>query len=231
MVLPVADLELRLPPPLRRTPPYVARVPMSADQFIDWDHGNRLADWVDGEAFIYMTTTNEHERILMFLTQLLGTFCAVTGAGLIRRGPFAMRVTPRGSVREPDLLFIATENLHRLTEKLLACPADLVVEVISDDSPVRDRRTKFREYQDGGVREYWVIDSRPRRRTAEFFVLHDGDSGRQFRPAGATDGGEYRSTVLPELVLNTAWLWSDDQTALQRLTAMLGRDRVVAALG
>jgi Uma2 family endonuclease len=228
----VADfLELPLPPPPRRSTPYVARVPMTDEEFMAWDHGNRLAEWVDGEAFIYMTTTNEHERILTFLAYLLSVYCSVTGAGVIRRGPFAMRGVPGGSIREPDLAFVAAENAHRITEARLDGPADLAIEVVSDDSPARDRRAKFREYQAAGVPEYWIIDSRPRRRKADFYVLNDGPGGQQYQAAPLTPEGLYRSTVLPELVLDPAWLWSDEQTALQFVAKMLGRERVVAALG
>ena len=223
--------ELPLPPTLRRTPSYVARIPMSDTQFIGWDHGNRLADWVDGEAYVYMTTTNEHERILMFLTQLFGGFCTVTGAGVIRRGPFAMRGRPGGSIREPDLLFVAAANIHRITESQLVGPADLVIEVVSADSPARDRRSKFREYEAAGVPEYWIIDSRPRRRKADFYVLHDGPAGGQYRAAPLTESGLFRSTVLPEFVLDPAWLWSDERSALQCVADMLGPERLMAALG
>ena len=38
-------------------------------------------------------------------------------------------------------------------------PADVVVEIISPESRLRDRGEKFAEYEMGGVREYWLIDS------------------------------------------------------------------------
>ena len=42
-----------------------------------------------------------------------------------------MRALPDGNAREPDILYVAHENLHRLTDTRLAGPADLLIEVVS----------------------------------------------------------------------------------------------------
>ena len=51
-------------------------------------------------------------------------------------------------------------------------PADVVIEIISTGSRSTDRRTKFAEYEQLGVPEYWLID--PLRRQAEFYVYRKG---------------------------------------------------------
>lgn len=65
------------------------------------------------------------------------------------------------SGREPDLLFISNETAQRLTERKLEGAADLVIEIIFPESVRRDRYEKFDEYEEAGVREYWIIDPRP----------------------------------------------------------------------
>jgi Uma2 family endonuclease len=50
-------------------------------------------------------------------------------------------------------------------------PADLAVEVTWDDSVARDRDDKSFEYQGAGVRECWIVDPRPHRQRADFYVL------------------------------------------------------------
>ncbi len=56
----------------------------------------------------------------------------------------------------------------RCTKKLLKelgiGMADLVIEVVSDDSVARDRADKFYEYQTAGIQEYWIIDPHPIRK-------------------------------------------------------------------
>jgi len=225
--------ELTVPQPRDRSRSYVARIPMTDEQFLAWDHGNRLAEWVDGEAFIYMTTTSEHERILQFLNFLIEGFGRVTGAGIVRRGPAAMRTSRGGSIREPDLVFIRTEHLDRISEQAVEGPADIAVEVISPDSVTRDRERKFREYEAAGIPEYWLIDPRPRRRTATFYVLRAADApgeAARYRASELIDGA-FHSVALPRFWLRPAWLWDNDVNVFRCLAEMVGRERIMEALG
>jgi Uncharacterized protein conserved in cyanobacteria len=79
--------------------------------------------------------------------------------------------------------------------------ADLVVEVVSEESQHRDRVQKFEEYQSAGVREYWLIDSRPEVEP-EFYVLND--SGKFER--AVLEAGVFRSRVLAGFWLRVEWV-------------------------
>jgi Uma2 family endonuclease len=57
-------------------------------------------------------------------------------------------------------------------------------------------------YEQGGVREYWLID--PERRQAEFYQR---DAEGIFRPVLPDADGMYRSAVLTDLHLRVEWLW------------------------
>jgi Uma2 family endonuclease len=92
-------------------------------------------------------------------------------------------------------------------------PADLAVEIISPDSRARDRGEKFYEYEQGGVREYWLID--PVRKQAEFYAL--GKNGI-YRLMNVGEDGIFRSQVLKGLWLQVSWLW---QTPLPPLMSVL----------
>ena len=83
-------------------------------------------------------------------------------------------------------------------------PADLVVEVITPDSRARDRGEKFYEYEQGGVREYWLID--PLRKQAEFYQP-GADGIYRLVPVG--ENSVYCSAVLNGLWLKVDWLWQD----------------------
>jgi Uma2 family endonuclease len=111
-----------------------------------------------GEVIVQMPTKLAHQDIVDFLNRLLGLFIQFFGLGKIVSAPYEMKLKPRGSSREPDVLFVATANLSRLTNDRLNGPADLVIEVISEDSVKRDRSDKYANIRMPGVREYWVID-------------------------------------------------------------------------
>ena len=101
------------------------------------------------------------------------------------------------------MMFVRNENLGRVTAKNLAGPADLVVEVISESTEQTDRGAKFYEYQNGGVREYWLIDAV--REVADFFILDDAGV---YRSALVPPDGVFTSTVVDGLTLRVDWLWS-----------------------
>ena len=94
-----------------------------------------------------------------------------------------------------------TERLHLVQRQFIHEPGDLVVEIVSPGSQDKDRNVKYREYEAGGVSEYWLID--PDRRTAEFYVLRDGRFERREPDAE----GVYRSTAMEGFWLRVAWLW------------------------
>lgn len=143
----------------------------------------------------------EHQDVALFLLRLISEFVEVRGLGVVRCEPFQMKTGETLPGRSHDILFTASEKLHRLREAYPDGPADLVVEVVSEESRARDRGEKFAEYERGGVREYGVID--PARRQAEFDVLQDGT----YQPALFGSKGMYRSTVLPGFWVRVEWLW------------------------
>jgi Uma2 family endonuclease len=131
-----------------------------------------------------------------------------------------MRLKPNGSGREPDIFFVAAKNLGRLTDEQLDGPADLVIEVISDESVSRDRDDKYYEYEEGGVREYWIIDPRPHRQRAHFYVL---DEYGHYQSIKVGSDGIYHSTAVPGFWLKVDWLWTaelDDVAALAQVVGL-----------
>ncbi len=199
------------------TPPTPLR--MRYEDFLAWSGEDTHAEWVpidstgNGEVIVQMPPKLMHQQVADFLGKLLGLFVHLFGLGKLVIAPFEVKLKPGHSSREPDILFVATENLERLTQERLNGPPDLAIEIISDDSVKRDRDDKYREYRDAGVREYWIVDPREGRQRADFFHLDDA--------AGATERAEYRlfateedarieSRVLPGFWLRPEWLWQAD---------------------
>lgn len=196
---------------------YVASHPMTFDAWLRMDYEGGLSEWVDGEARLYMSATNSHQRIVDFLNQLLGVFVRLRGLGIVRSAPYAMESGAGGRRgREPDLMFVAAANVGRMGESHFEGAPDLVIEVVSADSAARDYQEKLTEYALAGVREYWIIDSRSGHERASFYRLADGE----FEPADATDG-LYRTDLLPGFRLDVASLWANDAVQAKALAGVL----------
>jgi Uma2 family endonuclease len=186
---------LALPAPRRRPR-------MTYDQFLQWDGDNQHVEWVNGEVVPMTPISGPHNTTGNFLIAAFGTFVEHFALGEIRTDPFQMKTGPDLPGRAPDLLFVANRNLRRLHRTYLEGPADLVIEIISPESRTIDRVHKFREYEEGGVREYWLID--PERRRAEFY--RRGRDGR-FRLVAVGKDAVFRSAVVKGLWLRVDWLW------------------------
>jgi Uma2 family endonuclease len=139
--------------------------------------------------------------LMGFLTIVLGLFVEAHGRGTIRRRPFQMKCGPKFPGRAPDVFFFQEAPRKRLKPYYMDGPADLVVEVANAGSRHVDGTIKFREYQEGGVREYWLIDRGLRR--ARFYAL---GADRTFAPLPVRRG-IFRSRVLDGLWLRVKWLW------------------------
>jgi Uma2 family endonuclease len=160
------------------------------------------AEWVDGEVVPMTPISRDHNELSAFFLVLLRHYVEAQNLGKIFCEPFQMK-TGRGLPgRSPDLLFVSKKRLHHLKKNYLQGPADLTVEIISPDSRARDRGDKFYEYEQGGVREYWLID--PVRKQAEFYEL--GKNGI-YRLMNVGADGIFRSQVLKGLWLQVSWLW------------------------
>ena len=183
------------------------RLKMSYEAFLEWADEDTHAEWVEGEVIIHMTAKPIHQATLEFLYTLLTLFVNLFNLGRVHTAPLEMKARPGGPSREPDILFVAKKNLKRLTEDRLVGPADLIIEIISQDSVNRDRDDKFKEYAEAGVREYWIIDPRPGKQRADFFSLDETGSYRLF---ATEDDERIESRVLLGFWLKPAWLWQVD---------------------
>ncbi len=180
------------------------RFAMSYAEFRSWADEDTHAEWVDGEVIIFMPPKTIHQQMAGFLYALLSLYVNLFKLGEVIIAPFEMCLVAGRLSREPDLLFIASEHLERLTAERLEGPADLVVELISDSSMARDRADKFYEYQEAGVREYWIIDPRPGKERVDFYRLLPQGIYQAVLP---DERGCYHSDVVAGFQLNVAWLW------------------------
>jgi Uma2 family endonuclease len=202
---------------------------MSYEEYLAWADEDIHAEWVNGEVIVQMPPKQPHQRVIAFLLQLLGLFIQTFQGGRLLPAPFEMRATPDGAAREPDLLFVVQEHLDRLTEARLSGPADLVIEVVSDDSVSRDRADKFYEYQAAGITEYWIIDPRPGYERVDFYVL---DDTCRYRPVPVGADGRYHSTVLGGFWFQVDWvLTAEPPEVLRALTQIVGPQKLIEAMG
>lgn len=117
---------------------------------------------VDGDLVVSPTPSYYHQRIATALTAAIYPFVKQKALGEFFGS--AVHIVLAEHVNfEPDLCFLATQNLHRLQSPVIAWPPDLVIEIISEGNRTHDTVVKFQNYERYGVAEYWVVDPRDQR--------------------------------------------------------------------
>lgn len=174
------------------------------NEFVEWLDEDIWAEWVDGEITIMNPASIKHQILAAFLQSILQHWVENHKAGIIFPAPTLMKTEVRPSGREPDIFFVANENLDKLQENYLDGAADLIIEIVSPESIVRDTQDKFEEYEAAGVKEYWIID--PNRRTANFYCF---DENGKYKLLPISPDGEFSSRVIEGLWINTEWLWQE----------------------
>jgi Uma2 family endonuclease len=209
---------LRLEEPDIVACPPRARRRMSETEFVAWAFRDEdiRAEWVDGEVIVMSPDNTLHNRIALFIQNLLSGVVEERDAGVVFFEGIQIRFAALHRRRQPDIIFIAKARQHIIKTNHIEGPPDLAVEVISPDSPARDYRDKYQEYEAAGVREYWIVD--PLARRVEAYTL---GRDKRYAPIPERDG-KIRSKVLPGLYIKPAWLWQDPLPSWLRILRELG---------
>lgn len=175
---------------------------VSAEEYEE-KYASHFCEWVNGTVIKMSPVKEKHDKLSRYFAKLLEAYFELRPIGQIRQAPFLMRLSDRR--REPDLQIILDTNPNELTDSGMNGPADICIEIVSLDSIQRDHGEKFEEYEKGGVSQYWIVD--PLRYESRFYRRNaDGIFIRQETDAD----GNYRTPLLPGLVLHVPTLWDDD---------------------
>ena len=160
-----------------------------------WDDDGRY-ELIDGEVFDMAPAPNpSHQSLTMKISTQLDVFlerkpCRVFAV------PFD--VYPFGdkdgdTVVQPDVFVVC--GRAKITNRGVTGAPDIVVEVLSPYTSMRNSSKKFRLYQRAGVPEYWLVS--PDERAVFRYILVDG----QYEETEYTSG-ETPSVVLPDFKLD-----------------------------
>jgi Uma2 family endonuclease len=147
----------------------------------------------------------KHDNLTDYLRDLLKAYFALNPIGKVIGAPFVMRLEKPKSRREPDLQVILNDNIGTLKDTYMDGAADICIEVVSSATSSMDYGEKFKEYEEGGISEYWIID--PLREECKFYRLTDK---KLYKSYPADDDGHYSTPQLPQFKLHVATLWEDE---------------------
>lgn len=109
-----------------------------------------------------------HQQLSMYLSNKIEDTCAPDG--LVLTSPIDVKFDDDNEC-QPDVVYIANENLHIVTEKKIIGAPDIIIEILSPSTSYNDKIRKKALYERFGVKEYWIVD--PVHLYVDQFVLTD----------------------------------------------------------
>jgi Uma2 family endonuclease len=113
----------------------------------------------------------QHQNISMNLSYYFLSYIKENKIGKLYAAPIDVFLDDINAV-QPDLVFIPTKNQNIITDDGIMGVPDLVVEIISPSSLLRDRVDKKNLYERLNVKEYWIID--PQYQDIEIYAVQNG---------------------------------------------------------
>lgn len=151
-----------------------------------------LAELIEGEIFMSPSPRARHQRIVLNLAVQLRDFAGRTGAGEVFVAPFDVHL-PSQDIVQPDVVFVSSGKKEIVKDWIYGVP-DLLVEVLSPESPERDAIVKRNLYAKAGVPEYWMVDGDAKAVQVLRLAVD------RYEPEGYFRTGEtLKSVILPEL--------------------------------
>ena len=129
---------------------------------------------IDGAHYVTPSPNQRHQELVGRLYLSLSVLLEDRpDKGRLFLSPFDV-VFSFHDVVEPDLVFVAPDQLDILTAQNIQGTPALVVEILSPSTRRRDREVKRLLYARSGVREYWLVD--PDRNAVTVYRRADGGS-------------------------------------------------------
>lgn len=113
---------------------------------------------IDGVLYMSPPPTINHQDVSGELFTRMRIFARDNKLGTLLAAPCGVHLPTQPVPVEPDILFVRRERRHIIEERYVEGAPDLVVEVLSRSNADYDRTTKYRQYEQAGVTEYWIVN-------------------------------------------------------------------------
>lgn len=116
---------------------------------------------IEGSLHVAPAPNRYHQHISRNIGFLILKWMEAGGRGELYYAPFDVYLD-EVNVFQPDLIYVAPENIHVLTDSGAEGAPDLVVEILSPNTRKIDLGPKKHVFARLGVKELWIVDPESR---------------------------------------------------------------------
>ncbi|MBF0519716.1 MAG: Uma2 family endonuclease [Nitrospirae bacterium] len=131
-----------------------------------------LTEIIEGEEIMGPSPFGKHQRIISNLNYIIQHYVKEKTIGYVYFAPLDVIFEDEINRLQPDLLFIRKENMGIFQDWVRGVP-DMVCEVVSSGTYVRDTAVKRAIYEKYRVPEYWIVI--PEFNAVEILIIEDGN--------------------------------------------------------
>lgn len=127
------------------------------------------AEVFDGQIQYMASPSQEHQTISTELTTILNSYIKTKkGSCRVFHAPFDVKLSDKPlTIVQPDLMIVCDKD--KLDGKRCNGAPDFIIEIVSPSNSSDDYIRKLYYYKNAGVREYWIVDSRRKTVTINYF--------------------------------------------------------------
>ena len=111
-----------------------------------------------------------HQVVLNDINIEISIFVQKNRLGKIRIAPYDVHFSKQ-NILQPDIIFIANNNLSKIDKNGLKGPPDMVIEILSPSTSHYDMDDKKLIYERYGVKEYFIVE--PNSKSVNTFLLQN----------------------------------------------------------
>lgn len=126
---------------------------------------------IENRLIVSPSATTNHQVIAARLFTALNAYIERKSLGKVLFAPYDVYFDT-GNIFQPDIIFIANDNLKNIRENGFHGAPDLVIEILSPSTARYDLKDKKKVHERNGVKEYWIAD--PAKNMAVGFSLTKG---------------------------------------------------------
>lgn len=152
-----------MPPALQPQPEII-----TLDQYEALPESRRV-EVFDGVVYDMASPSQIHQTLSMELSNIIYNYIKnKKGACQVFSAPFDVKLTDKPlTIVQPDIMVICDKD--KLDGKRCNGAPDFIIEIVSPNNPSDDYIRKAYYYKNYGVREYWIVDSKRRMVTVNYF--------------------------------------------------------------
>ncbi len=135
-----------------------------------------LVQLINNQLVMAAATLDIHQLVLGDIFVEITMYAKKNNLGQTRVAPYDVFLSTR-NVFQPDICFIANENLHKIEEDGLHGAPDMVIELLSPSTSKYDLDDKKDVYERYSVKEYFIVE--PATKSVAHYWLVNGEYVKQ----------------------------------------------------